>query len=31
MPKEAIAMGGAQEVSPLGAIPAYILRMLYTP
>jgi two-component system chemotaxis response regulator CheB len=28
MPKEAIALGGAQEVSPLAAIPARILRML---
>ena len=28
MPKEAIALGGAQEVSPLGAIPARILRLL---
>jgi two-component system chemotaxis response regulator CheB len=31
MPKEAITMGGAQELSPpLGAIPARILRMLDT-
>jgi len=28
MPKEAIALGGAEEVSALGAIPARILRML---
>ena len=28
MPKEAIAMGAAEEVSPLAAIPARILRML---
>jgi two-component system, chemotaxis family, protein-glutamate methylesterase/glutaminase len=31
MPKEAIAMGAAQEVSPLGAIPARILRLLDAP
>jgi two-component system chemotaxis response regulator CheB len=31
MPKEAIAMGGAEEVLPLTKIPAGVLRLAATP